>query len=363
MSHIEIQRTWVVADVDPDIYQGPGVHIVQGYLVTPPATSLRVRVVRSGDGTRAFMTGKRGIGAARSHEENELPAAFAERLLGYCMYRLEKRRYTCQEWVIDVFEGRLKGLVTAQRDFERVDQPFVPPAWMTLGREVTGSLTNLHLAMAEHDLDEDAAAWESMERALPASLPRLVLTGGPCSGKSSVMRVLAGRFAAQAHFVPEVASILIAQVGVLPPAKGPDQRRFQRVMARVQRSFELASNDQAIRDGKKVLILDRGTLDIAAYLDGGVGEYEDIMRCTAEDEYREYAKVLFLAQPPEDVYGRYAADNPARRESYDEALELSSAIEDAWGEHPDFTIVDMDAWDEKVAAVVRHVEEFIRRYR
>ncbi len=114
--------------------------IVQGYISSHPARSVRVRQV----GRQAFLTIK-GIGDAagvrRLEWEQEISMADAEGLLGLCEPgRIEKRRYTIPVgrhlFEVDEFLGDNQGLILAEVELKTEDEAFDKPDW--LGEEVTG---------------------------------------------------------------------------------------------------------------------------------------------------------------------------------------------------------------------------------
>lgn len=114
--------------------------IVQGYISSHPARSVRVRQV----GQKAYLTIK-GIGDAagvrRLEWEKEISTAEAEGLLGLCEPgRIEKNRYIIpvgrHVFEVDEFLGDNQGLVLAEVELMAEDEVFDKPDW--LGEEVTG---------------------------------------------------------------------------------------------------------------------------------------------------------------------------------------------------------------------------------
>lgn len=359
MDNTEIEFRFLVTQIDPDFRRSPSVAIEQGYLESPPGTSLRVRITTDAAGGRsAVVTRKAGKGLVREEREHAVSVEAAETLLRSCFAVLRKTRYFKEEWTVDVFDAPLAGLTIAEKEVAEAQAWTTLPPWIGEAREVTDSLTNLHLAYLARDLaagDPERPVRELVAR----PVKRIVLTGGPCSGKSVLMRQLKQEFGAAVHCVPEVATILIAQVGVRPGNDALSSRRFQRTVARVQKSFEEASADQAFRDGKQAILLDRGLLDSAAYLPGGVIELMDVLQSQSRHELGQYDMVIWLASPPEDVYERERSNNPARTESYADALARGTQVRDAWRGHHRLREVWKNAWEEKVAAVRHHVRTLL----
>lgn len=348
----EIERRFLVLSIDPDYKRGSEPkHIIQGYLHTPDHQSLRVRII---NGRTAVITRKSGKGLVREEIEHPLPLETAQMILECCPWQLTKTRYVREGFEVDEFHGKLAGLIIAEFEMESADQEVKLPPWIKEAVEVTDSLTNLHLARLAADLADDAA--RPVRESLPKRVPRIVLTGGPCSGKSTIMQLLGERLRDRVHCVPEVATIVIGQVGILPPQEdGPDMRRFQRTLARVQEAFEDISNDQAVRDGKQALLLDRGLMDNAAYLPGGIDMLEELLGTRRYTIFNRYQMVLSLSTAPRDVYDQALADHPARRETYEQALERAAQTREVWSEHPWLVPINEDLFEDKV----REVEETI----
>lgn len=111
----------------------------QGYLNSQKERTVRVRAV----GDRGFLTIKGPtIGAARAEYEYPISVDDANALLDTLAEQplIEKNRYTIPcgglVWEIDEFFGDNAGLVVAEVELAREDQPFDKPDWV--GEEVTG---------------------------------------------------------------------------------------------------------------------------------------------------------------------------------------------------------------------------------
>ena len=116
--------------------------IVQGYLCSDPARTVRVRI----KGQRAFLTIKgrsTADGLSRYEWEKEIQVAEAEELLKLCERGvIEKDRYMVpvqgHVFEVDVFYGENEGLVMAELELSDESESFHRPEW--LGDEVTGDL-------------------------------------------------------------------------------------------------------------------------------------------------------------------------------------------------------------------------------
>jgi adenylate cyclase len=137
---MEIERKFLIPDPPPDFERFPHSRIEQAYVaIDPVGTEVRIR--RRGEQTT--LTVKGGRGRSRAEEELDIDAPRFVRLwelsAGRC---LEKTRYElpAEDGLtieLDIYAGRLAGLVTAEVEFAspQAADRFVPPPWF--GQEVT----------------------------------------------------------------------------------------------------------------------------------------------------------------------------------------------------------------------------------
>ncbi|HVK56984.1 MAG TPA: CYTH domain-containing protein [Burkholderiales bacterium] len=142
----EIERKFLVTGTE--WRQGDSIRLCQGYLSRAKERTVRVRLA----GEKAFLTIK-GIskGASRAEFEYEIPVVDAEQLLKLCDGPLiEKVRhvvvYKGLKWEVDEFFGENAGLVVAEVELEREDQPLEKPDWV--GQEVTHDLRYFNSSLA-----------------------------------------------------------------------------------------------------------------------------------------------------------------------------------------------------------------------
>jgi CYTH domain-containing protein/predicted ATPase len=362
---IEHERRFLVLNLDNSILTGAKkTEIEQGYFdLIDPTASFRVRIEDYENASAAF---KYGTGRSRKEEEEKInDLAFARFLYGECSHFLEKTRYFPDHqvkdglWTVDVYKHPLEGIIVAEFEYSGRGKEIIIPAWMREYVEVTDSISNLHLARLATELRETAEAnslSSLYEAIIPKRIRRIVLTGGPCSGKSKIMEEIRKRMGGSIQCVPEVASILISQVGIRPEINA---RRFNSSIYRVQKIFEATSLGQAADEGKKAVIFDRGTVDNAAYMKNGLDDFARLYSTDTESEYRQYDAVICLEVPPREVYKECKLNNAARTEDFETAFQLGERIKKVWGSHPNFHIVpNFSTWDEKKNAALKLIERF-----
>lgn len=134
----EIERKFLVKDSIHEVlrYLEPK-SIRQGYIMDENGKTVRVRT----KGPKAFLTIKgKTEGISRDEFEYEIPVEDAERLLDhFCKNELHKERFEFthgeKKWEIDVFKGKLDGLIVAEIELENEDEAFSLPDWVE--REVS----------------------------------------------------------------------------------------------------------------------------------------------------------------------------------------------------------------------------------
>ncbi len=194
---------------------------------------------------------------------------------------------------------------------------------------------------------------------------KIVLTGGPCSGKSSVQRVLRAEFGADLIVVPEAATLLLAGGFPVPgthlPWSPQWQAAFQAAVLPLQRSLEEACTLVAQERGGQLIVCDRGVLDGAAYTPGGLEEFCRRFGLDAAEVLARYEAVVHLESLATADPRRYGpTGNASRFEPLEEAVRLEMATRAAWAAHPRRLFIDgRGAIEAKAAAVVAFLRGFL----
>ena len=143
----EIERKFLVRSEAFKAQATQQYEIEQGYLCKEPGKTIRIRIRDE----RAFLTiksGKLREGLAKFEWEKEIELADAQELMKLCLPgAISKTRYIIpvesqkskeksRKWEVDVFHGRLDGLVLAELELGDEHEPYERPEW--LGEEVTG---------------------------------------------------------------------------------------------------------------------------------------------------------------------------------------------------------------------------------
>lgn len=343
----EIERRFLVRNLADDLPKpDQKIKIEQGYFeMIDIGRSFRVRIC---DGKNAYIAIKIGKGFIREEFQHAIDLEFAKLLMEGCHHKLHKERWVIQGWEIDIYKPPLEGIIIAERELKSVNEELILPRWLKGVIEVTETLTNHHLARFATDLRGiDVVAMPYLSSHIFNTIPRIVLTGPPCSGKSTIIDEVK-KIYPDIHCVPEMATIVISHFGIKPSNDAVRNRRFQRAIYRAQRIFEATSTQFAMSEGKKAVLFDRGTMDGAAYMPGGVKEFQKLLNTTKEAEYSQYDAVVYLDMPPSDVYETDRHNNPARSENYSQAAKLGGKILKAWINHQNFIPISTGtSWEHK----------------
>jgi predicted ATPase len=185
------------------------------------------------------------------------------------------------------------------------------------------------------------------------NVTEIVLSGGPCSGKSTSLASLSAKLVEWGYrplIVPELATTLMSGgLHDLGAIAGRDHAHFLEIekqmllMMRAARLQYLALAQTFVQRGEKVvLIYDRAEADVAAY----VGP-EDFARLCGEaglsvlDVRDSYDAVIYLVTAAIGAEHAYTtANNATRRETIEEAREVDLRTRTAWQGHPNLWIVD-----------------------
>lgn len=362
----EIERRFL-AKIDPNKFpfNGKKKYLEQGYIKTPLRnSSCRIRLSPEDDGELVIKSGK---GIKRWEIVKGIERELACFLLDACLsHRLRKTRYCVDGWEIDFYAAPLNGLVLIEKELSALDEEISMPLWVKEYREVTDLLTNHDLWKLVRYLEMNPKEnWQEIIPLLLKKIPRIVITGAPCSGKDTVIKELKREFRGRINFMVEMATAVISEIGIKPPYDLRTLRwlRFQESIYKSQHLFEDNLLFESICDGKEAVVFNRGTVDNIAYFDGERKDFEKFFNTSLDCEYKRYDLVLYLEAAARDVFESNKRNNPARRESYEEVMRLHKRTMRAWERHPNFVFIQRkEKIERKIEAVKKKIEEFIKKF-
>ena len=211
----------------------------------------------------------------------------------------------------------------------------------------------------------DVSALLDMRDGKPTkSVTKIVITGGPCAGKSTAMSWIQEEFSKRGYgvlFVPETATELITS-GAAPWSM--PNTDFQRCVLRWQLDkedvFEQAA--QSLSQDKILIVCDRGAMDGRAYMTQP--EFSSIMNDTGTDEvflrdgYDAVFHLVTAANGAEEYYT--TSNNSARTETPEQARELDERLISAWTGHPHLRVIGNEqSFKDKMLALVSEIASFL----
>ena len=196
-------------------------------------------------------------------------------------------------------------------------------------------------------------------------ITKIVITGGPCAGKTTAMTHIQREFEKNGYkvlFVPETATELIGG-GVAPWTCGSNLD-YQKCQVKLQKEKEAIFEQAALTmDTEKVLIVcDRGVIDNKAYMTQE--EFNAVMSALGTNEVAErdqYDAVIHMVTAAKGALDAYTlANNAARTETPEQAAELDDKLIAAWTGHPHLRVIDNSTgFEEKLRRVVTEISSFL----
>lgn len=197
---------------------------------------------------------------------------------------------------------------------------------------------------------------------------KLVLTGGPCSGKTTTLASIYEKFSSKINVicVPEIATITF-RAGV---KINPDKYEFEELVSFTKEFIKMQiyiedyfTNLAKLAKQDTLIIMDRGTCDTFAYCSEEIKERVLQELGLTKDLLLEnrYDLVIHLVTSAKGAAEFYNLDNMARSESLTEAIRIDSRIQRVWMEHSNFKIIDnsVKGFNKKIERVFNLVGNFI----
>jgi len=197
---------------------------------------------------------------------------------------------------------------------------------------------------------------------------KIVLTGGPCAGKTTTITKL------EEHLVERGYHVLVLNECATEIIKGGirpfgDYKAsvydFENEILNLQLFKEKRYKDFIRRyddDTKVIILYDRGTVDIKAYL--GEENYKQMLKenhLNNKELLDEYDLVIHMITVATETENKYSnASNKARFEEASEAIDLDKRTSEAWSKHKNLKVAPVcDLLEEKINIVIGYVDELL----
>ena len=196
-------------------------------------------------------------------------------------------------------------------------------------------------------------------------IAKIVVTGGPCAGKTTAMSWIQNGFIKLGYavlFVDETATQLIT--GGAAPWLSTSNRDFQLQLLQLQQAKEKAFMEigKTMKGNKILVVCDRAAMDNCAYMSeqefGWVLKQMNTNKIALRDQYDAVFHLVTAAKGAEKYYT--LANNKARTETPEEAAALDDRLIAAWTGHPHFRVIDNSTgFEEKMMRLIKEITAFL----
>ncbi len=185
---------------------------------------------------------------------------------------------------------------------------------------------------------------------------RVVLTGGPGAGKTTVADLFRRELGEEVVVVPEAATLLFS--GGFPRYEDPAAVcAAQQAIFSVQRGLE---DTQSAHFPGRILLCDRGTVDGAVFWpSSNPSDFFAAVGTTEEEEFARYDAVIFFETA---AVGGISIEggNPTRTESVEQAVIVDRQLRQLWSRHPRFMFIPHNpSFFKKVASGLVAIESVV----
>ena len=199
-------------------------------------------------------------------------------------------------------------------------------------------------------------------------LAKIVLTGGPCAGKTSTIPRIEEHLIEKGYHVlilNECATETIKQ-GIRPFGdNAATVYDFENEILNLQLFKEKRLKDAVNYypdDTKVVILYDRGSVDVYAYL--GKEQYDRILKennLKHEDLVNEYDLVIHMITVAADMENRYSnSNNKTRFEDSEGAINVDNNIKEAWSDCNNLKVVPVCEYlEDKIQMTINYVDELL----
>ncbi len=194
-------------------------------------------------------------------------------------------------------------------------------------------------------------------------ITRIVLTGGPAAGKTTLISRILKEFKSEDGWkvitVPETATELISGFGIGPFPNCMSMEAFQYYVVEDQLHKEQLALKaaEAVPEDRVLIVFDRAVLDDKAYVsDAQFAATLAHFGRTEEEILSHYDAVLHLVTCAKGAEYAYNYDNSARYEGIEEARRMDDRTLYAWQGHHALTVIDNSVdFEDKINRAVAQI--------
>ena len=199
-------------------------------------------------------------------------------------------------------------------------------------------------------------------------IAKIALTGGPCAGKTTTISRIEEHLNDLGYHVLTIneCATEIIKNGIRPFGENAvGVYEFENEILNLQ-LFKEKRYEEFIKyypdDTKIILLCDRGSVDICAYL--GKENYEKMLEennLKHEDLVNDYDLVIHMITVAANMENRYSNNNnKARFEDSEEAINVDNNIKEAWKDYKNLKVVPVcDYLEDKIKIAINYVDELL----
>ncbi|WP_077195730.1 AAA family ATPase [Prevotella ihumii] len=197
-------------------------------------------------------------------------------------------------------------------------------------------------------------------------MKRIVLTGGPCAGKTTALVKIMEHFSSLGYkvfIIPEIPTLFL-QAGMDYLTKN---KAFFYEGEKATLEMQLALEDKFQRMAETIeqpvlIVCDRGTMDISAYMQPQMwDEITTLVGTNSEALRSRYDAVLHLVSAADGAEQFYTtATNKERTEGLELARLLDKKIIKAWSDHPRLRVINNhEKFETKLERVLQEISDVL----
>jgi len=206
---------------------------------------------------------------------------------------------------------------------------------------------------------------QTKEKDIKKQITKIVITGGPCAGKTTALSWIQNAFTDLGYhviFVPECATELI-NAGISGKTC-KNVECFQNALMKLQIDRENIYEQAAktIKNDKVLMVCDRGIMDSKAFLTDL--EFNTILSNLSKNEIElrdNYDAVFHLVTAAKGASEFYTLENnSARTETIEQSIIIDDKLIEAWNGHPHFRVIDNSTnFEDKIKNLLKEISSFL----
>lgn len=206
---------------------------------------------------------------------------------------------------------------------------------------------------------------DTKENTKNKKIVKIVITGGPCAGKTTAMSWIQNEFQKMDYdviFIGEVATELLTSGVNLQNSISNCDFEINILNLQIEKEKIYGQIAKRLKSNKVLIVCDRGTIDCKAFMTKL--EFNKALKNIKSNEIElrdNYDAVFHLVTAAKGAKKYYTLENnKARTESIEEAIVKDNKLIEAWTGHPHFRIIDNSTdFENKMKRLIKEIALFL----